>query len=157
MKAALQLVLRTTSSASLLNVETWIFFHRINDMRINSLLLGIAVVFSSLSDLKADTILYGSDPLFTNQLITIDTMTGAGSTVGTIGPMTEFGGVYSLAFDPNADMLYGSNIFSDELFLIDTMTGSPTLVVPLDVASVVGMAFDSNSNTLYGFGNRRTP
>ena len=65
-------------------------------------------------------VLYGGD--FTgyssSQLLTVNTTTGAGSSVGSIGS----GIVAGLAYDRNTATLYGANVSSDELVTINTTT-----------------------------------
>ena len=52
--------------------------------------------------------LYGSDTT-TNELLTINTSTGAATSVGPLG----FPFVNGLAFDPNTNTLYGSDFATD--------------------------------------------
>ena len=78
--------------------------------------------------------------------MTINTTTGAATAVGALG----FGVVYGLAFDPNTNTLYGSNIAFDQLITINTTTGAGMVVGPLGFGVVSGLAFDPTTNTLYG-------
>ena len=91
-------------------------------------------------DPNTDT-LYGSD-VNTNQLLTINTSTGAGAVVGSLG-LGEVD-VRGLAFDPNTNTLYGSENISDQLLTIETSTGAATVVGSLGLgnANVNGFAFD---------------
>ncbi len=93
-------------------------------------------------------ILHGSDVIAAD-LLTINTSTGAGTSVGALG----FVDVQGLAFDRNTNTLYGSTIQTDELLTINTSTGAATSVGLLGFGLVTALAFDPNTNTLYGFDN----
>ena len=71
--------------------------------------------------------LYGSDTSFFDQLLTIDTTTGAGTTVGARGSLPSR--VEGLAFDATTNTLYGTDFTSAQLITIDTVTGAGTAVV----------------------------
>lgn len=91
-------------------------------------------------DSHTDT-LYGT---YSNDLYSIDVTTGTLEFVGDIGM-----DVADLAFDPNTNSLYSSNGF--ELVTIDIATGAGTQVGPFGLLyAIEGMAFDPNSDTLYG-------
>jgi len=83
----------------------------------------------------------------TDQLLSIDPNTGAGTVIGAVG-FTE---VMGLAFDSNTSTLYGVDAGSNQLITIDTATGAGTAVGALGVnfSDVVGAAYDPNSDTLY--------
>jgi hypothetical protein len=107
--------------------------------------------FADVGGLAFDPVtgtLYGTDDN-TDNLITIDTATGAGTIVGHLG-LSGFFNVAGLAFDPGTGTLYGSNVSANQLVTIDTATGSATVVGPLGFEQVAGLDFDSSSNTLYG-------
>ncbi len=88
--------------------------------------------------------LYGADTN-TDQLITIDPVSGAGTAVGLSG-LFSVGG---LAFDPNTNTLYGTTIgLTPQLITIDPVTGAGTAVGPLG-RDFAGLAFDPITNTLY--------
>ena len=69
-------------------------------------------------------------------LITVDPLTGAGTTIGAIG----FVDVDAIAFAPDGT-LYGVDSQSDSLLEIDSFTGVGTVVGPVGVPFVGGMAF----------------
>ncbi len=97
-------------------------------------------------------ILYGGSNALSpspSQLITIDPSTGVGTAVG--GNLGSFTNVWSLTFDPSANKLYGiSNISAGgQLIEINTTTGAGTAIgSPKGIVTCI--AFDSQSNTLYG-------
>jgi DNA-binding beta-propeller fold protein YncE len=70
--------------------------------------------------------LYGSDTSFFDQLLTIDTTTGAGTTVGARGSLPSR--VEGLAFDATTNTLYGTDISSGQLVTIDPTDGDATAV-----------------------------
>jgi hypothetical protein len=91
--------------------------------------------------------LYGSD---SDQLLTFDVTTGLATAVGPFGAPTA---VAALAFDATSGTLYGSDALADELIVIDPATGATTVVGPFGIPGfqrVDGLAFDTNSATLYG-------
>jgi hypothetical protein len=107
----------------------------------------------AISDiLGSDEILYGSVPSPID-LITLDTVTGAGSLVGPSG--TE-SGVWGLEYDPHSDTLYGvTNDAVDvwgngQLLRIDRTTGLATPIGGLVGSRVEGLAYDSVNDELYG-------
>lgn len=89
--------------------------------------------------------LYGSD-VIQDQLITIDTATGVGSSVGALG----FDQISGLAFDPVTNTLYGTDTGLNQLVTIDTATGAGAAVGPLGFIEVRGLAFDPVTGTLFG-------
>ncbi|MDC3378881.1 hypothetical protein OAX78_01180 [Planctomycetota bacterium] len=109
-------------------------------------LVGFGSVNGLAFDPNTDT-LYGSD-VGSDQLITIDTTTGAGTPVG---PTHGFNRVDGLAFDPSTNTLYGCDQSSDQLLVFDTGTGAATSVGPTR-NSLNGLTFDPNTATLYGLG-----
>ncbi|MCH8227894.1 MAG: hypothetical protein IIC63_05725, partial [Proteobacteria bacterium] len=102
-------------------------------------------------DRKTNT-LYGVDS-FLDQLIIIDVITGAGTSVAPLGPFVSIEG---LAFDANTNTIYGADAKTGVLFTIDPASGA-TAIVGQVVGSwasshrrIVGLAFDPNTTTLYG-------
>ncbi len=95
--------------------------------------------------------LFGSSVTYPHRpLITIDTNTGVGSTVGPLG----ISNVSGLAFDRNSNTLYGVATFLDQLLSINTITGDATVIGHLGGGhNAHELAFDSNTNTLYGVGS----
>ncbi len=93
-------------------------------------------------------VLFGSQSTFSPppDLVTINTSTGVGTAVGSMG----IAGIMGLAFDRNTNTLYGSNSIFGQLHTINTSTGVATPVGPLGFDVVRGLAFDPNTNTLYG-------
>ena len=61
----------------------------------------------------------------------------------------------SLAYDPDADVLYTVDRVAGNLYTINTLTGTPLLVGPLgiDNLDIVGLAYDSVSQVLYAADN----
>ncbi|MCB9865506.1 MAG: M4 family metallopeptidase [Phycisphaerales bacterium] len=79
----------------------------------------------------------------------LNAATGGAMAVSGLG-LGGFGNVAGLAYDPNADTLYGTDTTSDQLVIIDPDTGAASAVGALGFASVSGLAFDPVSSTLYG-------
>ena len=99
----------------------------------------------------ASTILYGVD-LATDQLVTINTTTGAATAIGSLGtaPPLGVGGVGSLAYDSINDILFGYDFNSHSLVTINTATGAATTAFSGELGWTLGMAYDSGSDTLFG-------
>ena len=75
--------------------------------------------FDGLAYDTNNDILYGTDTN-TDQLITIDPETGAGTAVGDLG----FKDVIGLAYDPNTDTLFGTDFDTRQFITIDPITGA---------------------------------
>lgn len=116
-----------------------------------ALLIGVAVIVAVNLEKVQANVMYGGD--FTgyssSQLLTVNTTTGAGTSVGTMGS----GIVAGLAFDRNSGTLYGANVTTDELVIINTTTGAQSSVGALGIDTVGALAFDPNTNVLYGVDN----
>ena len=97
-------------------------------------------------------VLYGVDRT-TDQLLTIDTSTGAGTPVGPLGGP---GDLRSLACDPATGVLYSVDETQRSLFAIDPGSGQATLVGPISVV-IRGLTWDSNANALLGVGTGNQP
>ncbi|HEX5124059.1 MAG TPA: hypothetical protein VFV97_12500 [Rhodanobacteraceae bacterium] len=86
-------------------------------------------------------------------LETVDTATGARTTVGATGQGTA---VRTLAFDAMTGTTFGTAIDGSgtDLFTVDTATGAMTLVGPITglggTAFVMGLAVDPNTGLMYG-------
>jgi len=93
---------------------------------------------------NAASILYGVENS-ANSLLTIDTSSGASTTVGGIG----FTSVRSLAYDAISDTMYAVENTTDQLLTIDLNTGAGTVVGAVGFGNVQGLTFAS-SGTLYG-------
>jgi hypothetical protein len=79
-------------------------------------------------------------------LLQVDPATGDARTVGRgLG----FGGVGSLAYDPNRDQLLGSDFLTNQLLLVDRGTGAARSIGKLDIQPR-DLAFDPVTDTLYG-------
>lgn len=93
--------------------------------------------------------LYGVDTT-TDQLLKINTTTGAGTVVGPLG----FGDVQGLAFDPNHDILYGVDSTVGVLLTINTMTGAAAPVggMPIGFSEIKGLGYDPSTDTLWATG-----
>ena len=91
---------------------------------------------------SAGDLAFASDGLLyhttaSNELIAFDVDAGTYKVVGDIG----FSEVYGLAYDVNADVMYGMSAASQELFTIDLDTGAGTLsFASTDLAYVGGAA-----------------
>lgn len=81
-----------------------------------------------------------------NALVTINPSTGTATMIGMPGTTRPEG----LAFDPNADVLYMIDAYTDMLSRIDVQTGKATPIGKTGEPRVDGLAFDPNTNTLYG-------
>lgn len=81
-----------------------------------------------------------------DQLLTIDTATGVGTDVGSLG--AAFSGSFGLSFSPDGT-LFGVESRNQQLLTINTMTGAATVVGPLGFANVRGIAFGPDG-TLFG-------
>lgn len=110
--------------------------------------LGFSLVQGCAFD-STNNVLYGVHRT-TNTLITIDTTTGVGTSVG--NGSADF--IEGLAYDPNADKLFGSNDDDDtrQLVEVNRTDGTTTVVGSLDdqAAEIQALAFDSTANVLYG-------
>jgi hypothetical protein len=107
--------------------------------------IGFVDVFGLAFD-PSTGVLYGSATGTLDELITIDTSTGAGTVVGPLG----FNRVRGLAFDGATGTLYGVDATTDQLITIDKTTGAGTAVGPLGYNRVDGLAIDPATGTLYG-------
>ena len=96
--------------------------------------------------------LYGID-IINDVLVTIDTLTGTISSIGSLGIDTTRGGA---AFDINSNTLYYTDDITSSLYAVDTSTGTASLVGgPLGISgSPEGLAFDPIANVLYLTTNR---
>ncbi len=104
---------------------------------------------NQLGDLAFDSntgTLYSSDQ-GTNELIIIDP-DGTDTVVGNMG--SDFSPVTGLAFDTNANVLYGSHFFSGDIFTINTSTGAGTFLGSAGFSALSALVFDPNANILYG-------
>ena len=90
------------------------------------------------AQIQAD-VLYGST-LF--ESYSLDTSTGEASPIG-----NSVGGI-ALAFDSNSQSFYGANA-GPYLYVADYLTGNVEFIGELD-RRIDGLAYDPNSNTLYG-------
>jgi hypothetical protein len=120
-------------------------------------LVALLVLSGSGAKAEAESILFGVD-IFEDQLITIDSATGMGSTVGPLG----FELVRGLDYDSSTDTLFGisstvdleappdAEPIPDDLIVIDRTTGAATMIGSLGFFSVRALAYDSSSDTLYG-------
>lgn len=82
----------------------------------------------------------------TDELISINAATGAGSSIGAFG----IANVIGLTYDTKNNVLYGVNNGTDELLTINPSTGAATAVGPYGVDAVGALAYDSDTDTLYG-------
>ena len=88
-----------------------------------------------------------------SRLVTIDPVTGAGTPVGTV--FTSSANLNSLVYDSKTDSLLTANSRSDILFEVDRTTGQATEVGSIEVVgNVLGLGYDSSTDTLYGVANR---
>ncbi|NUP94993.1 MAG: hypothetical protein HUU28_02400 [Planctomycetaceae bacterium] len=86
----------------------------------------------------------------TDELCTIDTVSGQLSVIGALGISYSFG---DLAWDSSTNTLYlstGWGSFPSNLYTVNTQTGAATLVGSMGVNDIFGLAYDPVSNKLYG-------
>jgi hypothetical protein len=86
-------------------------------------------------------------PTFTNNLASIDLVTGAATLIG-VHTGAAGNAVSGLAYDSADDILYGAGN-SIQLVRVDRATGAMTLVGAFG-ARIDGLAYDRGSGTLYG-------
>jgi glucose/arabinose dehydrogenase len=86
----------------------------------------------------------------TDQLVTIDPATGAGTAIGALG----LDNVNGLTYDPVTETLFGiqgvAGVGIDQLVTINTTTGAATVIGATGFSAVLGLAFDPATGTLYG-------
>lgn len=82
----------------------------------------------------------------TDELISVNSTTGAGTAIGSLG----FQSVIGLAYDTSTNTLYGVDSSSDQLITIDPSTGVGTAVGPFGVVAIGALAYDPNNDILYG-------
>ena len=111
-----------------------------------SLTCCLLFVFFQSSFSEAGVILFGVDDT-TDQLLTIDSGTGAATAVGPLG-FGEFSGLEATS----DGTLYGARYTTDELYTIDQSTGAASLVGSFGPAftNIQDLAFNS-LGVLYGF------
>jgi hypothetical protein len=86
-----------------------------------------------------------------NYLVRIDTSTGA---ITDLGPTLAQSPMNGLAWDPNAQVLYGINPGAKALFTLNPYTGAATRISPIGTFNNVnGLAFDPVNNILYASEN----
>jgi len=107
--------------------------------------------FSSIAALAFDAAtgtLYGVDEYNDeDELVRIDTTTGA---ITTIGPIGSIGSIIveGLAFDPDTNILYGVDPLARLLLTIDTATGAGTVVGSTWYPDIRSLAFIPNDPVL---------
>jgi len=131
-----------------------------SSMKLSRSLVAVLILLVGGAAQSKAGILYGSD-VATDKLVTINTSTGAATSVGSLG----FSFVDGLAFDPNTNTLYGSDDVFNDLLTINTSTGAATLVGALGFSDVRGLAVVPEPSTvilaaigligLAAFGRRR--
>lgn len=112
--------------------------------------------YNSVDALTYDTstnTLYGMNNS-TDELISIDTATGAASAVGSMAN-APFNNVKGMAYDPFSDTLYGVGTLNQSstmnLFEIDRSDASITDIGAVGASYIVtGLTFDTDTSTLYG-------
>lgn len=113
----------------------------------NNLLVGAAMLCFGVTA-QAGPIAFSVDTI-SDQLYTIDLMTGTSTAIGNPGDV-GFGDVEGLSFQPGTGLLFGLDDSSDQLITINTATGIGTAVGLLGVDfSDSGLSFASNGS-LYG-------
>jgi hypothetical protein len=115
---------------------------------IKSIAFGCCLCFVALGipGKYAHAVLFGVDDI-SDQLLSINTTTGAATAVGALG----FGRVLGLAFN-SSGTLFGVDETTDQLLTINTITGAATAVGSVGFSNVQGLAF-SSSGTLFGVDN----
>ena len=105
-----------------------------------SVMAALILLAGGVAQSKAG-ILHGSKISDDDELLTINTSTGAATLVGAMG-IVPFSAFRGLAFDPNTNTLYGSDHVTDLLYTINTSTGAATSVGNMGIDRVFGLAFD---------------
>jgi len=77
------------------------------------------------------------------QLLTVDLNTGAATVIGNTGVQVE-----ALAFTPDGT-LYAANFNTNDLYTLNLSTGAATFVGHLGFSSIMDMAWDPISSTMY--------
>ena len=106
--------------------------------------LGVADVYGLAA---RGAIVYGVDPV-RDMLMEIDENTGAATDIGPLG----FDEVRDIAYDSNSNTLYGTDFDSKNLISINRSTGAGTAIgnKGLGDTIVVGLGYDTSTDTLYG-------
>ena len=82
---------------------------------------------------------------FEDQLVSVDPATGLGTPIGLLG----MDGVFSMAFDPATNTLYGLDVATDQVVTIDRVTGAATPLFDLVGApTVLSLEFDAANDRL---------
>lgn len=108
------------------------------------LIILTAIILGAASRVcTAGVVLYGFDES-TDQLLSINPWTGAGTVVGPL----PFGRIGDVAIDASGQA-FGTKYDTDDLVSIDLTSGAATIIGPLGFGLVNGLAYDS-AGTLYG-------
>lgn len=110
----------------------------------------MAVVFigSSATAARTDGSLYGVS-FDSNQLVRIDPLTAATEVVGPLGLDAS---VFALTYYPPGGTLLAHDRNAQQLLSIDIRSGAASVIGPVD-AKLEGLAYDPNSETVYGVGS----
>lgn len=114
-------------------------------------LTGLDSIGDLTSDTRAGSFTLWGIRIASNQLVTFDATTGA----GTLGPSVNIEGpITSLAFDPVTGLLYGNTTVGfgggpDKLYSIDPVTGNATFVGVIGFDNVFALGFDQ-AGALFG-------
>jgi len=92
--------------------------------------------------------LYATQTGYNDFLLSINSATGAVTTIGPLGLGNL--NVDGLAFDPNGNALYGVDVVPQTLLRIDTASGAAIPIGTIGFKRIAGLAYDQNSDTLYG-------
>jgi DNA-binding beta-propeller fold protein YncE len=90
-----------------------------------------------------------------DNLIRLDTQTGASTVIGPLGDGT----VAALAYDPTRGILYATSTQTNTLLTVNPGTGAATVIGPLGATLMHGLEYSPPDDTLYGIGgttNNRT-
>ncbi len=113
-------------------------------IRISGEGMGGNEVIGGLAYNPTDNVVYASEN-FGNYLLSIDPATGIATRIGRMGFPVD-----ALAYDPDGEVLFGVTGSPNDLVTIDITTGVGTVVGRVDHNFVLGLAYDSNANILYG-------
>ena len=122
---------------------------------INTLFLWILPVVLTLAPIASA----GNVTLFTTsglnslldeqELYSVNPTTCASTSVGSFG---IDGYIAGLGYDPQNDVLYGTDTITDDLYSINYSTGNATLIGGLGATLMHGLAYDVSTAKLYGSG-----
>ncbi|MCA9085082.1 MAG: matrixin family metalloprotease, partial [Planctomycetaceae bacterium] len=103
----------------------------------------VAAGFIQTSPAPYDAFYYGV-AASTNELVTIDAATGQVTRVGAFGTA-----IHGIATSWSGEIFALQGTGADSLYSVDPVTGAATLIGPIGGQAVFGLAYDSQSDTLF--------